>query len=537
MADAAPLRLRLEDWEQVETLLERQIRRGAVVLRAEIPPPHGSVMTLVLDLPSGESITLTGTVDAHLSVDALGRTGVRVALRALEPEALFAMEGGIAHARRRTGPARFGTASSTMSGLKGGKRSELSIEPPPPADEDPAFDPLPTNVGAAPKADDLVNGLTAELEALRAQDPFAALGLRIDPTDAEVAEAFAKRSRRYHPVQLARYDSEQARVLAGEIYLMLRDAFRQLAHAAARETTHALLGTRGPTARRGEAASDPTSASTVIPVAASRTAPPAVPPPMPAAAAPALPATAASTRHTPSAGVRAMPVAPPQRTPAFGMRPHATPPPGSLESPLSANTEERAMAMQPDRVLSFRTTGSITIPPPPADALAPPPAPPSAPPPLRRGDTVEDTQLTGPPSPDEVPSGDGAPDEVTYEIDTPLGDLGSSHADTAEDELARERLIAALAEADAGHWDEAEMMIEALSQAFPRSRDVRAGRDAIVGHRRLDAGERGLALRHFEAAIAVAPGMGLARRGLEAARRAAPGSRAVLARVKPRNRP
>ena len=522
MADAAPLRLRLEDWEQVETLLERQIRRGAVVLRAEVPPPHGSVMTLLLELPSGEAITLSGTVEAHLSVDSLGRTGVRLALRALEPEALFAMEGGIAHARRRTGPARFGTSSSTLSGVK---RSELSLEPPPPPDEDPAFDPLPTNVGQAPTADDLVHGLTAELEALRTQDPFAALGLRIDPTDAEVADAFAKRSRRYHPFQLARYESEQARVLAGEIFLLLREAFRQLAHAAARETTHGLLGSRGPTARRRELASDPTTAATVIPVAASRAAPPPMPPPSPTSAG-------GSTRSTPSGGVRAMPMTPASRaTPAFGMRPHATPPPGSLESPLDTNTEERALSMQPDRVLSFRTTGSIPIPP------GPPPIPPSAPPALRRSDTVEDTQLTGPPSPDEVPSGDGAPDEVTYEIDTPLGDLVAGPADAAEDELARERLIAALAEAEAGRWDEAEMSIEALAQAFPRSRDVRAGRDAILGHRRLDAGERGLALRHFEAAIAVAPGMGLARRGLEAARKAAPASRAVLARVKPRNRP
>jgi tetratricopeptide (TPR) repeat protein len=78
-----------------------------------------------------------------------------------------------------------------------------------------------------------------------------------------VKAAFYRATRRYSPESLSTYESDEAKALAGEIYMMLRDAYRKLSDAAAREHTRKLLRRSGlrahviPTATMPEATPPP----------------------------------------------------------------------------------------------------------------------------------------------------------------------------------------------------------------------------------------------------------------------------------------
>jgi curved DNA-binding protein CbpA len=66
-------------------------------------------------------------------------------------------------------------------------------------------------------------------------NPFQLLGLPTTATDGEIRTAFGELSKRYHPDRFARYESFEIRELANEVFMLLRDAYRDVADAASRK--------------------------------------------------------------------------------------------------------------------------------------------------------------------------------------------------------------------------------------------------------------------------------------------------------------
>jgi DNA-binding response OmpR family regulator len=95
--------------------------------------------------------------------------------------------------------------------------------------------------------------LAANLLSLRQQNHFQALGLPPTAAPAEIERAYEERARDYHPDRF-RQRSEDTRVIAGEIFGRLAEAYRILGDAAERTAYVALLA-------RGEGGAPPMEAA------------------------------------------------------------------------------------------------------------------------------------------------------------------------------------------------------------------------------------------------------------------------------------
>jgi tetratricopeptide (TPR) repeat protein len=73
----APLniKLRCTSWQQLANIHRRDLTRNAIFLRTATPPPVGTNVRIDLNVPTGASIVLIGTVAEHIAEGGLGGRG------------------------------------------------------------------------------------------------------------------------------------------------------------------------------------------------------------------------------------------------------------------------------------------------------------------------------------------------------------------------------------------------------------------------------------------------------------------------------
>lgn len=189
------VKLRCSSWGQLAYVYQHDIKRGMLFLRAQTPPPLGTEMRIDLILPSGSVAAFEGRVSTQ--VPAPRGPGVELSLVKLSPGVLWMIESAL----RTTAQAENDIIVDTES----------------------------------PTAEvDLVTALEAERRGLERLDPFHTLGVSETATDEEIRNAFAELSKRVHPDRYAQYESEDVRMLASEIFMAVREAYRKIATADAR---------------------------------------------------------------------------------------------------------------------------------------------------------------------------------------------------------------------------------------------------------------------------------------------------------------
>src|SRR5262249_22939986 len=191
------VKLRCSSWEQLAYVYQNDIKRGSMFLRAHNPPPVGTEMRIDLILPSGSVAAFEGRVSAVVPSGQARGPGVELALVKLSPRVLWMIESAL----RTTAKAEEDVVIDTES---------------PEAEED------------------LLAALEAERRGLERLDPYQILGVADGAGDDEIRDAFAELSKRVHPDRYAQYESEQVRLLASEIFMAVREAYRKVATADAR---------------------------------------------------------------------------------------------------------------------------------------------------------------------------------------------------------------------------------------------------------------------------------------------------------------
>lgn len=277
---AAPItiKLRCTSWGQLQSIYQRDLTRGGLFLKSSKPPPVGSEMRIDLTLPSDSLIVLRGRIAEHVPPGGLdGRgPGIDVALETIPQSAMWLIEQALeSHAKD--------VAAKAAKAPKAAPAAPVSAAAP----EDAAVE---AGRDIADAEDELIDALEQEFQSLRRLNPFQVLGIGYDTTDEQVRASFGELTRRYHPDRFARYQSQEARRYASEIFILVRDAYRRLGNAKARERTleqikhkqagAASRGTRPAAAAPARPTGQPRPASP-----APAPAPPAAPPP---AARPAL---------------------------------------------------------------------------------------------------------------------------------------------------------------------------------------------------------------------------------------------------------
>ena len=203
------IKLRCASWKQLAAIYERDLKRSAVFLKSASPPPMGTPVRINLTLPTQTLIILNGTIERHIGVGELnGRgPGVDIALHSVPQSAMWIIESALDAARREKGNE-------------------------PPDDAQAASAPPDANLQdgelLVAAEDDLLSALNGELESLRKLNPFQVLGVGYEAGDDEIRASFASLTKRYHPDRFARYESGEARQIAAEIFILIRNAYQQL---------------------------------------------------------------------------------------------------------------------------------------------------------------------------------------------------------------------------------------------------------------------------------------------------------------------
>lgn len=216
----APLSVKLacKSWQQVSGIYSRDLSRGAVFLKTRKPPIKGTGIRIALALPSGTSIDLRGQVQAiYGDGEFEGRgPGIDISLEPIPHSVMWLLESALSAA---------------------GMTPEIAAvaTPIPNAAELPALPSLEESDEWITAESDLVQALWQELTTMSKMNPFQLLGLPTTATDGEIRTAFGELSKRYHPDRFARYESFEIRELANEVFMLLRDAYRDVADAASRK--------------------------------------------------------------------------------------------------------------------------------------------------------------------------------------------------------------------------------------------------------------------------------------------------------------
>jgi hypothetical protein len=210
------IKLRCASWKQLAAMYERDLARGAVFLKSAAPPPVGTRVRINLTLPTQTLIVLNGSVDRHIGVGELNARGpgVDIKLHNVPQSALWLIESTLASASRK-GAAAPAAPSSQDQGAA------------------PAEELVDMELGAGEELGeaegDLVAALSRELASLGKLNPFQVLGVGYETGDDEVRAAFGSLTKRYHPDRFARYESGDARRIAAEIFVLIRNAYQSLA--------------------------------------------------------------------------------------------------------------------------------------------------------------------------------------------------------------------------------------------------------------------------------------------------------------------
>ena len=147
----------------------------------------------------------------------------------------------------------------------------------------------------------LVGALRQELDSLRKLNPFQILGVGYEASDEAVRAAFGELTKSYHPDRFARYESQEARKVAAEIFILIRNAYQSLNTAEGRAKIAAAL--RDKSQRAAPVSAEPRAATP--PPVPETTPPVATPPPVPE-----TPPRAATPPPVPDASATPEPVAP-----------------------------------------------------------------------------------------------------------------------------------------------------------------------------------------------------------------------------------
>ncbi len=436
---ALSIKLRCASWQQLATIYKRDLSRGSMFLKSSSQPPLGTKVRIDLELPSSSVIELHGTIVKY-STDPQRGAGVDLQLDPLPTKSVWMIESALAaenKVRAQTGSEV--TAPAQAATLSDGQEvSAAELE--------------------------LIKALEAEAESLKKLNPFLVLGVGYETTDADVRHAFGELTKRYHPDRFARYQSQQLRQIAAEIFILIRDAYRRLADEKGRQQAVSLLGPRVP----------PRNA--VTPVRGSGI-PPRPPIPPPPAAAP--PSRVAVPAKTPPIGVPNIPPIIPNQ--------HDAPTNPSVKSAQLAHTE--------------LARSDLAI---PAEKVPPRPATPPLPTPTVRMPTP--------------PQGVPPLARTSQEIKRPtLAPVAEGVDTSALDELL-----------EAGKLDEALAGFRIQLKKTPQDRVVRAGIELCEGMKALAVRDRLEAAQRFEAALELDPGNERAARELAEMRRQATNERKGL---------
>lgn len=218
------IKLRCASWKQLAAIYERDLSRSAVFLKSAAPPPVGTRVRINLTLPTQTLIVLNGLVDRHVGPGELnGRgPGVDIKLHNVPQSALWLIETALASARRK----------GDMAGGESAEQGEQEGSAPQSAQDAAPAEETDVDLGAGEKLvaaeGDLVTALSQELASLRKLNPFQVLGIGYETGDEEVRAAFASLTKRYHPDRFARYESGEARRIASEIFILIRNAYQVL---------------------------------------------------------------------------------------------------------------------------------------------------------------------------------------------------------------------------------------------------------------------------------------------------------------------
>mgnify|MGYP003631426985 CR=1 FL=1 len=280
-------------------------------------------MRIGLTLPSGSTVELVGAIKRFVQAGELdGRgPGIDIALEALPQSVMWLIESALSSAGITPRPVP--DAKETLS-------------PPPPPSEDELRDASPALSDGdewVQAEGDLIKALWQELNSMSKMNDFQLLDLEYAATNQEVRSAFGALSKRYHPDRFTRYESFEIRELANEVFILLRDAYRNLAsEAGRREALAAIEAKRDAPIPQPQVATPPPPPSTK----ARRTPPPpipkatpaasqkiATPPPPPAPPAPPKPPAATTVRAKPEPKATQGYASPLVNTPVSGL---STPP-------------------------------------------------------------------------------------------------------------------------------------------------------------------------------------------------------------------
>ena len=207
------IKLRCTSWKQLAAIYERDLKRSAVFLKSAAPPPIGTSVRINLTLPTQTLIILNGTVAHHVAAGELGGRGpgVDIELHSVPQSAMWIIESALDAAQRedRGNDTGDGHDSATDADLEEGGKFVAAEE-------------------------ELLAALSQELESLRKLNPFQVLGVGYETGDTEIRAAFGALTKRYHPDRFARYESSEARRVAAEIFILIRNAYQRIENPESR---------------------------------------------------------------------------------------------------------------------------------------------------------------------------------------------------------------------------------------------------------------------------------------------------------------
>ncbi|MCP4448737.1 MAG: DnaJ domain-containing protein [Myxococcales bacterium] len=187
-------------------------------MKTKKPPPIGTRVRISLTLPSGSTVELSGTISALVAEGELeGRgPGIDIGLSTLPQSVMWLIESALS------------SAGITPRPLPDHKET-LSTPPPPSKEEseEESLDLLDSDELVSAEGD-LVKALWQELGGMSKMNAFQLLGLSYEATDQEVRAAFGALSKKYHPDRFTRYESVEIGELANEVFILFRDAYRNL---------------------------------------------------------------------------------------------------------------------------------------------------------------------------------------------------------------------------------------------------------------------------------------------------------------------
>ena len=235
------VRLRCSSWSQLVSIYRRDISRGQLFLRSDRSPAPGTALRIHLVLPSGGSIEVRGLVSRVLVGDEPqeeegGRgAGALVGLEPLSPASKLSLENAVKAATAQEARAQ-ASLDPAPNASPPPSASPKTSSPPPTKAPIAGSDTLSFDRGLEVTAaeDALVNSLRNELSTLAKLNAFQVLGVGYGADDDDVRGAFGELSKRYHPDRFVRYQSADVSVLAEELYIRARAAYKQTSTGADR---------------------------------------------------------------------------------------------------------------------------------------------------------------------------------------------------------------------------------------------------------------------------------------------------------------